>query len=385
MLVIAMIDRIVNLAKKFISCVVVFSSCASPQMQPKVEIGKVNSYPVVSAGMDTDMIHQFSYTDNGDGTITDHITGLIWQKNIGDKMTYEQALEKLKQLNTGKYSDWRIPTIKELFSLANYRGRVFGDQVIDPFIDTSFFDQPVGDKAHGEREIDAQVWSATDHQGTTMHNDQSRFGFNFWDGRLKAYPITNPLTHKANQLYFRFVRGNSDYGHNYFIDNADSTVTDLATGLMWQKYDSQRGMDWFSAKVYADSLQCAGYADWRLPTIKELQSIVDYTVNVEKEKRAAIDSIFHVSSTRDPEGNFGFPFFWSSTPLHDGPHLDDYAAYICFGLASGKMHDKLVNAHGSGAVRSDPKSINGQVFPRYFGPQGDVQYVYNFVRCVREK
>jgi len=73
----------------------------------------------------------------------------------------------------------------------------------------------------------------------------------------------------------------SDYG-----ENGDGTVRDKVTGLMWLKGDSatlnagrkKDGMlNWADAMAYAESLEYAGYDDWRLPNAKELHRIVDYT------------------------------------------------------------------------------------------------------------
>ena len=42
-----------------------------------------------------------SYTINGDNTITDNVTGLMWQKEMGEKLSWEEALKKLQALNPG--------------------------------------------------------------------------------------------------------------------------------------------------------------------------------------------------------------------------------------------------------------------------------------------
>jgi len=178
------------------------------------------------------------------------------------------------------------------------------------------------------------------------------------------------------------VRGNPQYGQNDFHDNTDGTVTDRATGLMWAKNDSGQGLDWEHALAYAASLKLAGHADWRLPNAKELQSIVDYT------RIPAINPIFQTSSLPD----HNHPFYWTSTTHLDGPpdRVDGTAIYISFGRALGWMQFppdvgefRLLDVHGAGAQRSDPKAGNPADFPHGRGPQGDVIRIYNFVRCVR--
>ena len=59
------------------------------------------------------------------------------------------------------------------------------------------------------------------------------------------------------------------------VDNGDGTVTDTATGLMWQQAEDG-DMTWEEALAYCENLELAGHDDWRLPNRNELQSIVDY-------------------------------------------------------------------------------------------------------------
>lgn len=328
-------------------------------------------------------INNPSYIYNGDGTITDNVTGLMWQKMMDEKMTFEEALERVKYFELGGHSDWRVPTIKELYSLIQFTGRVSGQKAIKPFIDKKYFHQPLGNPSLGEREIDAQTWSATEYVGRTMRNDETVFGVNFVDGRIKGYPKYNPRTRRPNKMYFRYVRGNKYYGINHYIDNKDGTVTDAATGLMWQKSDSGQGMDWEQALRYAENLTLAKYNDWRLPNAKELQSIVDYSRSPQTSGTAAIYPIFKTTVIKDPEGKRNYPYFWTSTTHLDGPNPYRSAVYIAFGAAQGKMHGRLMDVHGAGSQRSDPKSGNPRDYPQYFGPQGDLRYVFNYVRCVR--
>ena len=325
-----------------------------------------------------------SYTDNGDGTITDNVTGLMWEQDMGDKITYEMAFTKSTDSTLGNHTDWRVPTIKELYSLILFTGQVLGEEAVSMFIDTDYFTQPLGDTASDEREIDAQTWSSTQYVSLTMAGDETVFGVNFVDGRIKGYPKYDPSTKEEKTMYFRMVRGNTSYGTNDYTDNGDGTVTDNATGLMWQQNDDGNTRDWENALSYAEDLTLAEHDDWRLPNAKELQSIVDYTRSPDFTNSPAIDPVFGATTFSDPEENLGqYGYYWTGTSHLDGINPYSLAVYIAFGEAQGQMNGNLWDVHGAGAQRSDPKSGDVDDYPSYWGPQGDVRYVFNYVRCVR--
>lgn len=329
--------------------------------------------------------HTASYTDNLDGTISDNVSQLMWAQDMGSKMTYDQALDVAENSELAGYSDWRIPTIKELYSLIQFDGRVMGEKATDKlFIDTDYFTQPLGDTSIGEREIDAQTWSSTKYVGTTMNSDATIFGVNFVDGRIKGYAEVKKKDKTDNAMYFRLVRGNTSYGDNNFLDNGDGTITDLATGFMWQQGDSGYGMDWEDALDYSENLDYGGYDDWRLPNAKELQSIVDYSRSLQTTDSPAIDAVFDTTSVLNSDGTLNYPYFWSSTSHLDGKNPYAYGVYFAFGDAVGMMNNTLMDVHGAGAQRSDPKSGDESDYPLSFGPQGDMRVVYNYVRCVRD-
>ena len=330
-----------------------------------------------------------SYADNGDATVTDQVTGLMWQQDMGEKLTFYEAVSLAETMTLGGHNDWRVPTVKELYSLILFtgsNGNMSDESTYVRYIDTEYFEQPFGDLSAGERIIDAQTWSSTEYVGTTMKSDATVFGVNFIDGRIKGYPKYKPATNNVpNAMYFRFVRGNVNYGRNALINNSDGTVTDLATGLMWQQADDGEGRDWENALSYAEQLELAGHSDWRLPNAKELQSLVDYSRSPQTTDSPAIDPVFSTTEISDPEGNPGqYPYFWTSTTHIDGIKDCAAAVYIAFGEAQGEMHGELMDVHGAGAQRSDPKSGNPDDYPLYWGPQGDVRYVFNSVRCVRD-
>jgi Protein of unknown function (DUF1566) len=333
----------------------------------------------------------FRYQDNGDGTVSDLNTGLEWVKERGQKGLWSEAVAGAAKCRVGGHSDWRMPSIKELYSLINFNGGCHGSVANStPYLDTKYFDFVYGDESRGERIIDSQDWSATPYTGTTMSGNITVFGVNFADGRIKGYPKAFPNGRGA-MMYHRYVRGNTQYGRNDFHDHGDGTITDQATGLMWSRDDSKVGVNWQVSLSWVEKKNAEnylGHGDWRLPNAKELQSIVDYTRAPTSTHSPAIDSVFRTTTLGDGE----YPFYWSSTTHLDGPlnRQGMAAVYVALGRATGWMQFppgrgayRLVDVHGAGAQRSDSKAGDPADFPHGRGPQGDVCRIFNFVRLVR--
>lgn len=332
--------------------------------------------------------NQPDYTNNNNGTITDNITGLMWSKSVDDiKLSLEEAMQRAKTLNLGGYTDWRVPNIKELYSLIDFRGYTgFSKQDFSlnsipanaiPFINTDYFNFKYG--AKNERYIDAQWISTTKYVSTTMGGMETLFGVNFADGRIKGYGYKTPQGMVVKKFYVRYVRGIKSYGENKFVDNKDDTLTDESTGLMWTKFDSKKGMNWEDALKYANDLKVGGYDDWRVPNAKELQYIVDYSKSPDSSNSPAIDDKFELTSIENEVGQKDYPYYWTSTTHLDGPKPSSNAVYIALGRALGKMRGEVMDVHGAGAQRSDPKDG----YRKFHGPQGDVVRSQNYVLCVR--
>jgi len=127
---------------------------------------------------------QPSYTDNGDGTITDYKTGLMWVKdgssagcNNGNKLTWEQALSFCEGLSYAGYSDWRLPNIRELESIVD-AGRC------DPAINTTYFPNTLSG-------VHLYYWTSTTYVPTTSFALYVYFGSGFVsaNGKTGSYYV----------------------------------------------------------------------------------------------------------------------------------------------------------------------------------------------------
>ncbi len=184
------------------------------------------------------------------------------------------------------------------------------------------------------------------------------------------------------------MRDNTSYGINSFTDNGDGAITDESTSLMWTQDDSAVSLNWEDTLAWVQTKNAEsylGYSDWRLPNIKELQGIVDYSRSPDTTSSAAIDPLFNATDIVNEAGASDFPTYWSSTThvnWTDNPAA--FGAYITFGRAMGYMNGAWVDVHGAGAQRSDPKAGDPADYPTGNGPQGDAIRIYNYVRLVRD-
>ncbi len=358
------------------------------------------TFGFVSYAIPYKILDKPEYIDKKDGTILDKQTQLQWSKSCDtnndgkidakDKLTLSQAIEYAKNSRIGSYTDWRLPNIRELYSLIDFDGldvnptatSVSPDLI--PFIDTKFFDFAYGDLSAGERIIDAQFATTSIYTASTMYGSKTMFGVNFADGRIKGYGY-EPKRNRQKTFYVYLVRGNTEYSKNIFVDNKDGTISDLSTNLMWTKNDSKKGLNWQEANDAAQNLNFGGYSDWRLPTAKELQSIVDYSRSPDYTDSAAINPIFNCTRIINEAKQSDFPSFWTSnTHKALGKARGESACYVCFGRAMGYMNNTWLDVHGAGAQRSDPKSGDPTLYPQGRGPQGDALRIYNYLRPVRD-
>lgn len=305
--------------------------------------------------------------DLGDGTVRDLVTGLTWAGGHDPRrLTFYQAVQSCRTLELGGRSDWRVPTIKELFSISDWRGKI-GKR---PFLDIEFFSvEPPSSEilAHDKYaathhpDMMGQTWSSTIYAGDHFGQKGKKgvFFFNFLDGRIKQAPIQGRMG-----LFHRCVAGDL-WGTNDFVARGEEVVTDRSSGLEWQRRDDGVTRIWRESLAYCEGLELAGHSDWRLPNVKELQSLVDYT-----RHQPALDLRYLVQT--DPDG-----WFWSSTTFEEAPRE---AAYVCFGKC---ISAEGIDVHGAGAQRTDPKAGNPS-WQSGRGGQRDQVRIRNYTRCVRD-
>ena len=159
-------------------------------------------------------------------------------------------IEKINSIKLGGYSDWRIPTIKELASLIDFTG-------FDKLINTDFF----------PNSSQLCYWSSS----TNIESKQDAWSINFSTG-------ADDYISKGTFCSARAVRGGKSCPEVRFLDNNDGTITDYCTGLIWVKSTSETKKNYNSAIQYCQELEISGYDDFRLPKRSELRTLVDYSL-----------------------------------------------------------------------------------------------------------
>lgn len=210
----------------------------------------------------------------------------------------------------------------------------------------------------GASKDDGQYWTASKNmvEGDDRLGNIA-FGVNHTTGHIKAYPA-DPASIMGK--YVRAVRGDV-YGAEDYTNNGDGTITDNASGLMWLEVDLGVTVEWEEALTLAENSDFAGYSDWRLPDVKELQSIVDYGGSY-----PAINHDYFTCTELEENENY---YYWTSTSAYFSEHAPDYdsAWYVAFGYTS----------HGAGAVRFSPKYVESNALS-----EGE-DNILNSVRLVR--
>jgi hypothetical protein len=202
-------------------------------------------------------------TDNGNGTVTDNLTGLTWEQKTSvteaQTYTFSNAFSYCDNLSLGGYDDWRMPTRREFSALLNFSR-------VSPALDIANFPDYTYTTSN-----EVYYWTTSEY-----HEDSNQV----WK-ILISFGLIESGSKDGDLSKVRCVRGAAEPQPSY-TDNGNGTVTDNLTGLMWeQKTDdgSSRDKDitftWKDALAYCENLTLGSFSDWRLPNPKELERIVD--------------------------------------------------------------------------------------------------------------
>jgi hypothetical protein len=190
-----------------------------------------------------------SYDTSATGVVLDRVTHLMWQRQVPvDTHDWEQATAYCACLRLAGHDDWRLPTRIELVSLVDYT-RSF--PAIDPqaFPDTPsewFWTSSIRADDPGS------AWFVYFENGYSHHHQKDEPTYRVRCVRDADAPAT-PVE--------RYVP-------------RDDGVLDQRTGLTWQRQVDGQLRTWEAARSQCQAMAAAGRA-WRLPSMKELQTLVD--------------------------------------------------------------------------------------------------------------
>jgi quinol monooxygenase YgiN len=243
------------------------------------------------------------FTNNLDGTVTDRLTGLTWLQDADTfgPVSWEQALSNARNLASGYHGlsdgsvkgDWRLSNIRELLSLIDYGkaapilpdGNHFTNVKAGIYwTSTTLAPAPllswmmtlgIGPTVFDVKTSPVNRMWPVRGQGRILKTGQKQC----WDslGNLLA---TCQGTGQDGEL-----QAGTEPPNPRFTDNNDGTVTDNHTGLVWLKRTNPFGLRiWVEALELCNNLCSGSYGltdgsvpgDWRLPNIREAESVVDY-------------------------------------------------------------------------------------------------------------
>ncbi|MDP7611452.1 MAG: DUF1566 domain-containing protein [Nitrospinaceae bacterium] len=247
------------------------------------------------------------------GTVIDQATGLMWQyEQDGVIRNWEKAKKYCRSLFLGGYSDWELPSKEVLEDMLNKK------DLFDPF------------------ELEQWYWTSTSNL-----KDKSRaWSVGFHYGYAERYS-------KNSGGYALCVRGGRQdqaaIGPKQ-ESTPSGTVTDQATGLMWQKKSDGIERNWEAAKSYCGDLTLAGYSDWELPS------------------KDVLKDMFEKKNLFDPYNRESW--YWSSTSNVDSSSsawfANFYSDSVFYGSKSGSYYARCVRDGSPEQQAKGPRSADGR-------------------------
>ncbi|HDH11381.1 MAG TPA: DUF1566 domain-containing protein [Nitrospirae bacterium] len=307
------------------------------------------------------------FADNGDGTVTDNLTGLMWLKdgNCFGKKKWQDALNAITVLNSNPesyncstynaaYTDWHLPNVNELESLVNAGEKNVAEWLNQQgFINvqSSYFYWSSTTIVHHSRFM--RAWIVDMFDGHMSENEKTSEEF-VWGvrssqslipktGQTKCYDSAGTEIYCASTGQDGEIKAGIAWPNPRFTDNGDGTVTDNLTGLIWSKSAYSPGPSaclcpgcyrpWQEALEFIGCLNTNNYldfSDWRLPNMNELRSLFDYS------------KAYYALPTGHPFQGVQSAGYWLSTTIA----YDTSNAWLVYPYQGGMAYlSKLTNKH----------------------------------------
>jgi hypothetical protein len=199
------------------------------------------------------------FTDNGDGSITDTRTGLVWLKNAniaGGTFIWDRAGEYCGNVNAAGHRDWRLPTRTELQSLV--AGMPRSQSIWKKALNGAKFEN-----------VQDEYWSQTD--ATTYASAEMRYNLDLKNDYISRQYVRKQ---KLSVWPVRGERVRIKTAEPFFIDNGNGTITDTRSGLIWSTTSGFPGGEWSEALSVASKSRFAGHDDWRAAGVADIRSLL---------------------------------------------------------------------------------------------------------------
>ncbi|PTN31580.1 DUF1566 domain-containing protein [Desulfonatronum sp. SC1] len=288
----------------------------------------------------------------------------------GLRCNTENYKDRVNAASLCGYTDWRVPSIKELESITHL-------ETFSPTIDTTYFPNT----------SIMYYWSSSPN----ADNNRYAWVLYFKVGSSYMYGLRGSAERVLLARGGHPVEASTQAGHCmnnippsnpdsiYTVSNNGNTVTDIRTGLMWKTCPegqtwtgrtcsgSYNTFTWIGALAHAESHVFANHRDWRLPNVKELRSLVD-----ECRAYPSINETFFPNSLSQS--------YWTSSPSADNSLKSKVVVFI-FGQPHGNSsrseynlawlvrggqtgpsgHTLIVNSIGASSVpiTGNPSSYGG--------------------------
>lgn len=318
------------------------------------------------------------FADNSDGTVTDHLTGLVWLKNAGcfNPTSWAAALTAANQLASGACGltdgstagKWRMPNVNELESLIDVSRANPAVSSAHPFANINLSNAYWSSTTYTASVANAMAIRFTDGRWINgidgaFNNDKAMSNNSLWAVKSGAAGTVQLL---ATGVYDSQGGGSFGTGDDAslqigaplpsprFIDKGDGTIADTATGLIWLKQADCIKQSWSNAIASVNALASGrcGLTDgssagqWRMPNRSEMLSLSDRAPTF--PQASYLNGQYQASSTTTGPIIFNnfivSDYYWTST-TDAADIMQAWTIYSCdfgvYNIAKTELHYAL--------------------------------------------